>query len=163
MNRPRWSPWIDGSTIHTPAILSLSLTVGMCGPDSLDVDLTMVSDHQAQRARPQARPADHRLLADQAVLEALDVDDPAAFHDHRVLDLAVDDLAAFTDGRERTDEAVGDASAGADDQRSAQDRVGDDGAGFDDDPTIDARCLVDLAVDTGLDLLEQQPVGLEQR
>src|SRR4029078_257206 len=102
MNRPRWSPWIDGSTIHTPAILSLSLTVGMCGPDSLDVDLTMVADHQAQGARPQARPADHRLLADQAVLEALDVDDPAAFHDHRALDLSLADLTSLTPSRTAT-------------------------------------------------------------
>src|SRR4029079_16853660 len=115
----------------------------MCGPDSLDVDLTVVADHQAQRTWPQARPADHRLLADQAVLEALDVDDLAAFHDHRVLDLAVDDLATLTDGRERADEAVGHASAGTDHQRTAQDRVGDDRSGLDDDPTVDARCLVD--------------------
>src|SRR6476659_10387778 len=163
MNRPRWSPWIDGSTTHTPAILSLSLTVGMCSPVSLDVDLAMVADHQAQGSGPQARPADHCLLADEAVLEPLDVDDPTAFHDHRVLDLAVDDLAAVADGRERTDEAVGDARTRTDHQRTAQDRVGHDGSGFDDDSTVEARCLVDLAVDTSLDLLEQQPVGFQQR
>src|SRR3954471_12030560 len=116
MNRPRWSPWIDGSTTQTPAMTSLSVTVGMMRmfPVSLDVDLAMVADHQAQRTRSEVRTADDRLLADEAVLESLDVDDLAAFHDHRVLDLAVDDLAPVADGRERADEAVGDGCSGAD-------------------------------------------------
>src|SRR3954470_5776024 len=160
MNKPRWSPWIDGSTTHTPAILSLSLTVGICGSVSFDVDLAVVADHQSERAWPQARPADHCFLADQAVLQPLDVDDPAAFHDHRVLDFAVDDLTAITDGRERPDEAVGHSCAGADHDRSAQYGVGDDGAGLDDDPAIEARRLVDFSVDARLDLLEQQSVRL---
>src|SRR3954447_19797955 len=158
MNKPRWSPWSDGSTSHTPAILSLSVTVGMCGSVSFDVDLAVVTDHQSQGAWPQARPADHCLLANEAVLEPLDVDDSAAFHDHRVLDFAVHDLAAITDGRERPDEAVRHSGPGTNDQGTAQDRVGDDRTGLDDDPAVEARCLVHLAIDASLDLLEEQPV-----
>src|SRR4051794_14526552 len=163
MNKPRRSPWIDGSTTHTPAILSLSLTVGMWTSVSFDVDLAVVADHQAQGSWSQPRPADDCLLADQAVFEALDVDDRAAFHDHRVLDFAVDDLTALTDGRERADEAVGDSCPGADDHRTAQDRVGDDRARLDDHAAVEARCLVDLSVDARLDLLQQQSVRLQKR
>ena len=57
MNRPRWSPWIDGSTIaHAGDLVAL----GHCWHvlctrlRSFDVDLAVVADHQAQRPRSQA-------------------------------------------------------------------------------------------------------------
>ena len=66
-------------------------------------------------------------------------------------------------GAERPDEAVDDARAGADGDRAADRRVHDLGAGLDHHPPVDRRRVVDRAVDPRLDLLEQQPVGLEQR
>src|SRR5215203_2589071 len=89
MKRPRWSPWIAGSTIHAPAITSLSLIVATCSCLLLDVDLAVIADHQAQRSRLDLRALHHCFPADQAVLQPLDLDDPARVHDHRVLDLAV--------------------------------------------------------------------------
>ena len=53
--------------------------------------------------------------------------------------------------------------ARADHERAAQGRVGDDRAGFDNDPAIDRRRVIDLAVDSGLDLFEEQAVGFKQR
>jgi hypothetical protein len=133
------------------------------GRARLDVDLTVVADHQTQGARSDLGARHHDVLADEAVLEAGDVADDAAAHDHRVLDLAVDDDAVVAHGGERADEAVLDHGAGADDERTAQRGVGDGGAGLDDDPAVEHARLVDGAVDARLDLLEQQTVGLEQR
>src|SRR5215218_7627483 len=81
---------------------------------SLDVDLAMVPDHQPQRPRAHVGAADDGLAADQAVLEARDVEHPRLLHHDRVLDLAVADLAVGTDRGERTDEAVDDPRTCAD-------------------------------------------------
>src|SRR3954471_14804833 len=103
MNRPRWSPWISGSTRNTPPTLSLSLTCTGTGRSSgswsslrsrplgpfarwarsFDVDLAMVADHQAQRPRAGLGSGHDRFLADQGVLEARDVDDPRPVHHDR--------------------------------------------------------------------------------
>src|SRR5262249_20950900 len=110
MKRPRSSPCTSGSTTYTPATTSLSLTFGM-QPVLFDGDLAMLADHPSQRPRPRLRPDDLHLAADEAVLDAGDVDDATAVHHDAVLDLAVEDLAAGSDGGERTDEAVHDAGA----------------------------------------------------
>ena len=57
----------------------------------------MVAHHQAQGSRAVLGPGHDRLSADQAVLEARDVEHPRVVHHHRVLDLAVDDLAVLAD------------------------------------------------------------------
>src|SRR5688500_14826544 len=101
------------------------------GP-SLDVDLAVVADHQAQGPRPGTRAADDRLPADEAVLEPGDVEDTAVGHDDGVLDLAVDDFTVLADRAERPDEAVDDAGARADHDRAADRRVDDHGALGDD-------------------------------
>src|SRR5215203_1050108 len=138
MNRPRWSPWMLGSTMKTPSITSLSLMVGMLR-SLLHVDLAVIADHQPAGARPDLTTGHDGLLADQAVLEARDVGDPAARHDDRVLDLAVGHRAVGADGAEGTDEAVDDLCAGADGDGAAHRGVDDARAGLDDDSPVDRR------------------------
>ena len=74
-------------------------------------------------------------------------DDPAVLEEHGVLDLGIEDLATGGDGGERADEAVDDPRPGADRRRTAHGRVHDLGARLDDDPALDARRVVDGAVD----------------
>src|ERR1700682_3945968 len=161
MKRPRWSPCTSGTTTNTPLMTSDSVTVAMVA--SLDVDAAVVADHHAQRARTDLRAHDFDLATDERVLDSRDVDDAAPFEDNRMLDLRVHDLAEAIDRCERPDEAVDDARAGGNGHRAADVRALDLGPLLDDDAALDLRGLVDRAVETGGDLLEQEAVGLENR
>src|SRR6187431_1891434 len=131
----------------TNSFIPVPLPAGSLLDSSLDVDLTMIADHQAHRPRLALRARHHRIAPDQAVFQAGDVDDLAVLHDHRVFDLGMADLASRTDGAERADEAVDHDRTGADRHRTSDRRVDDLGARLDDDPTVDDRVVVDTAVD----------------
>src|SRR5262245_60870500 len=104
MNIPRGSPWMAGSTSHTPAIRSDSVTFAM---GSLHIHLAVVTHHQPQRPGPGLGAGDRGLPPDEGVLEARDVHDAAAGHDHGVLDLGVRHLAVLADRGKRSHKAVG--------------------------------------------------------
>src|SRR6187431_2803629 len=90
---------------------------------SFDVDLAVVADHQADGAGLGLRAGHDRVAADEAVLEARDVDDLAVLHHDGVLDFRVLDDAAGADRAERADETVDHLRAGTDRHRAADRRV----------------------------------------
>ena len=71
-------------------------------------------------------------------------------------------VAFVADRSERADEAVDDPRVASDHHRPADSGVDDLGAGGDHDATVEAGCGIDTALDARLDLLQQQPVRLEQ-
>src|SRR5690606_12365160 len=179
---PRSSPKIFGSTRWTSLITSDSVTVAIDmgllvqaappGADAdgtdrwgsgLEVDLGVVAEHEAGRRGPGARPGDLDLPADQRVDQPADADDAAQLEDDRVLDLAVDDLAAVVDRRVRADVAVLDAGVLADDGRPPDGGVHHRRRLGDHDPPVDAGGVVDRAGQVGLDRLEHEGVALEER
>ena len=168
MNSPRWSPWIVGSTTKTPAIRS-GLTDVRHRVTSCSCSLT--------RCRPgSGRRPSGATLADGCVDREMTASLPIRLSSRRRMSMMrlssittecsislFDTSHPLPIARVRTDEAVDDARSGADRRRTADRRVHDLGAGRDHDPAVDDRAVVDRAVDPVLDLLEQQPVRLEQR
>src|SRR3954469_9831318 len=116
---------------------SLSLMLGMPYSTSLHVDLAVVAHHQPERTRALLGAGHDRLAPDEAVLEARDVHDAAAVHDHRMLDLRVGHLAVGAAGTERAHEAVHNAGAGADGHRAADGGPDDLGARGDHHSPVD--------------------------
>ncbi len=83
-------------------------------------------------------------------------------HD-RVLDLGVDEHAVGRDRRVRADVRVDEAGARADDRRAAHHGTDDLGPLLDDHAPLDARPVVDVAVDPVLDRVEHETVAVEER
>src|SRR5438270_6025132 len=80
-----------------------------CAAGSAEVDLAVVTEHEAGGGWALFGAGDLDLTADQGVDETRDVVDPAALEDDRVLDLRAGDVAAVADRGVRPDVAVDDA------------------------------------------------------
>src|SRR5262245_8610293 len=78
-----------------------------------------------------------------------------------MLDLAALDRAVMVDRREWPDIGVDDSRLLADDRRAADRAVDDFGAFLDDHLADQLRVAVDIALDRGGHLFEDQPVGLQ--
>src|SRR4051794_21310284 len=100
-----------GSTIWTPLMTSLSVTVAMVwcvllGRGLLEVDERMVAEHEPDGAGPRTRPVDLDVPPDQRILDAGHADDAGVLEHDRVLDLAVDENAVVGHRGERPDVGV---------------------------------------------------------
>src|SRR5215211_5210535 len=126
-----------------------------------DPDLGVVADHEPIRARGAAVAPDRHVAAEQRRLHPpVEVLHRGAREEDRLLDLGVPDLASLADGGVRPDVGVDQVRAGTDDGGSAHRRAFEPGARLDHHPADGLR-LDELAVHARLEVVEDQPVGLE--
>ena len=142
MNRPRWSPWIVGSTIHTPAIMSDSRSSSACACSRSGLTRRRSgSGRRPSAATPAAGAASAtttaslpiRLSSRRGMSMML-----AVVHHDRVLDLAVRRPRSRRRWRVNGPMKLSTIRVPAPiASRPADRRVDDLGAGLDDDPAVD--------------------------